>query len=356
MIFVLIAVLQTLQLTVVTEPFRSLLTRIFDFLPRVLGAGVLLIVAWIAANILRRIVTRALDLAKLDERIQTEAQPKAVPLAKSIGEAVYWLVFLMFLPAVLGAMELDGLLRPVQNMFDDVLGFLPNILAAVMIGLIGWFVAGIVRRIVTNLLAAAGSDRLGERMGLATTQRHTISNAIGLIVEVLSCGALGRAGPAPGCGLGRRGRSRGWGTRRLRLPRRWWGARRPRRRLPGQVSRTGWSIPRQRPPPRRRPAPRVRSPRVPQQRLHRGGPAVLGVARLLLQLAARVLHPLTGLRSARIDRLLVLLSQRACVLSVRGGVSGGLDSRPCPLSGPSLGDDATAPGAYPLPRRRSAPL
>jgi hypothetical protein len=70
-------------------------------------------------------------------------------------------------------------------MFDDVLGFLPNILAAVMIGLIGWFVAGIVRRIVTNLLAAAGADRLGERMGLATTQRHTISNAIGLIVYIM---------------------------------------------------------------------------------------------------------------------------------------------------------------------------
>ena len=39
------------------------------------------------------------------------------------------------------------------------LGFLPNLFAAGLILVIGWFVARIVQRIVSNLLAAVGVDR-----------------------------------------------------------------------------------------------------------------------------------------------------------------------------------------------------
>ena len=103
-----------------------------------------------------------------------------ISLTKTIGDVVYWLIFLLFLPAVLGALSLKGLLDPVQSMLDKLLGFLPNLLAAGVIGVVGWFVARVVRQIVTSLLAAAGADRLSERVGIA----HP-SNVIGLIVYTL---------------------------------------------------------------------------------------------------------------------------------------------------------------------------
>jgi hypothetical protein len=121
--------------------------------------------------------------AKIDERIGTQAgveEEKKVPLTKTIGDVVYWLIFLLFLPAVLGALNLEGLLEPVQRMLDKFLGFLPNLFAAALIGVIGWFVARIVRQIVTSLLAAVGSDRLSDRVGLAP-----LSKLVGLIVYIL---------------------------------------------------------------------------------------------------------------------------------------------------------------------------
>ena len=50
-----------------------------------------------------------------------------------LANAVYWLVFLLFLPAVLDALALQGLLEPVQGMINNILGFLPNIFAAGLI-------------------------------------------------------------------------------------------------------------------------------------------------------------------------------------------------------------------------------
>jgi hypothetical protein len=185
MLFVVIAVCQALSLTLVTEPLSTLLDRILVYLPRILGAAILLLVAWVAATVLRRVVTGALRAARIDERLSAEDKTEAV-LAGSVGEAAYWLVFLLFLPAVLGALELQGILRPVENLMDDVLTFLPNILGAALIGTIGWFVAGIVRRVVENLVRAAGADRLGARLGLPdAAEKKSVSGALGLIVYVL---------------------------------------------------------------------------------------------------------------------------------------------------------------------------
>ena len=51
---------------------------------------------------------------------------------------------------------------------------------------VGWFVARIVRRIVTNLLAAVGVDQVAERVGLANVLgQQQISGPIGLIVYAL---------------------------------------------------------------------------------------------------------------------------------------------------------------------------
>ena len=71
-------------------------------------------------------------------------------------------------------------------MLGQVFAYLPNIVAAGLILVVGWFVARIVRRIVTGLLAAAGVDRLSERVGLgAALGRQTLSGLLGLLVYIL---------------------------------------------------------------------------------------------------------------------------------------------------------------------------
>jgi hypothetical protein len=113
-------------------------------------------------------------------------EPGGISLAQTLGEVVYWLVFLLFLPAILGTLALEGILAPVQVMLNRLLGFLPNVVAAALILLVGWFVARIVQRIVAGLLAAVGVDRLGERVGLSRALgQQRLSEILGLLVYVL---------------------------------------------------------------------------------------------------------------------------------------------------------------------------
>ena len=185
----LVVFLQRMNLTAISSPLGGLLASILDFVPRVLGALILLFIAWLLATFLRVIVTRLLSGSGLARRLSTDAQVPSqdrINLGQTLGNIVYWLVFLFFLPAVLDALDLQGILVPVQRMLDEILGVLPNLLAAAVILAIGWLVARIVRQIVANLLAGVGVDRLGGRgqVGSALGEQK-LSDVIATIVYVL---------------------------------------------------------------------------------------------------------------------------------------------------------------------------
>ena len=187
MIFVLVGFFQALQLTLPSEPLNRLLVRLFQFVPQLVGAGILLLIAWVLANIVQALISRVLKAAKVDARLaeQTEST-KPVSLTQTIADTAYWLVFLLFLPAVLDALGLAGLLTPVQGMINKLLNYLPNIFTAALILAVGWFVARIVRGIVTNFLTAVGADQVGQRVGLtAVLGGRGLSAMVGLIVYVL---------------------------------------------------------------------------------------------------------------------------------------------------------------------------
>jgi hypothetical protein len=176
-----IAFLNALDLSMVSQPLQDLVSAFLAFLPNLIGAAVLAFVAWIVATILRTVTVHALRSSGLDERLTAAADMR--PVSESLGQAAYGLVLLLFLPAILGALRLDGLLTPVQSLVAELLQYLPNIIAAAAIGIIGWFVAGLIRDVVSSLLGAAGADRLGERIGLRGDL--TLSRLTGLVVFVL---------------------------------------------------------------------------------------------------------------------------------------------------------------------------
>jgi hypothetical protein len=189
MLFVLVAFFEVLGLKLITEPLNGFLEKVVGYVPNLLGPLVLGIVAWGIATGLRFVVRRVLGAVALDEKLGQEAGLEGdsrVPIAKTVSEAVYWLVFLLFLPAILGALKLDGLLQPVQSMIDKVLAFLPNMLAAVLILAAGWLLARVLQRVVSNVLAAVGADRLADQTGLAKALgEQKLSGLIGLVLYVL---------------------------------------------------------------------------------------------------------------------------------------------------------------------------
>lgn len=160
-----------------------MLTRIFgdlkEYAPGIIKAALLLLLAWIIASIVRSIVNKVAGKARLDERAGS-------PVTASLASLVYWLTFLFFLPGILEALNLRQMLVPVQEMFNKIFAFIPNLLGAGIIFAVGYFIAKLVRQIITNVLSAAGLDEFSQKMGIASgLGKQTLSGLLGLISFVL---------------------------------------------------------------------------------------------------------------------------------------------------------------------------
>jgi hypothetical protein len=187
LLFAIVAALNTLQLQAVSAPLNTLLDQITGFIPKILAAAVLLGIAWVVATLVKTLVTRGLGAFNIEQRLGLETtESNDFSLTNTLGNALYWFIFLLFLPAVLNTLQLNDTLEPIQNMLNDVLAMLPNILGAIIIGAVFWFIANIVKRIVSNLLAATGVDNIGRKMGFSgTAGTQSLSSIIGTVVFVL---------------------------------------------------------------------------------------------------------------------------------------------------------------------------
>lgn len=181
LLFALLAVFDVLNLEIVSGPLASLVASFLGYLPNLIAGGVLALLAVLVATVARSIVRRGLAATSFDERLATQAGMR--PVGESLATVLYWLVILLFLPGILGAFGVEGLLEPAQGMADRFLAMVPNLVAAAAIGGVGWLVARIVRDLSTNLLAATGADRLGESVGMR--EGRSLSRLVGLVLYVL---------------------------------------------------------------------------------------------------------------------------------------------------------------------------
>ncbi|MGH2543706.1 MAG: mechanosensitive ion channel [Ardenticatenaceae bacterium] len=176
LLFAIVGALEALELGGVAGPFRGFLDQVIGFIPNLIAAAVLAIVAWIVATVVKRLIQSAFRSTDWDERLSRSAQmEQRFPLGESLGTLAYWLIWLLFLPGILDALGIQGLLSPVEEMVGDILAFLPNLLSAAIILIVGYFVARIVRDIVTNLLATTGIDGLAERVGMGRASTETMT-------------------------------------------------------------------------------------------------------------------------------------------------------------------------------------
>jgi len=177
----LVGVFNALNLQLVSGTFQVMLSQIVGYLPRLLAGTVLLVVAWLIATVLRAVANRVLAATQLDDKLSQQAGMH--PMSKSVGNVLFWLVLLLFLPGILGAYDLGGLLEPVKDMVTEGLGILPNLFGAVVIGVVGWVVGRVLGALVSNLLAAAGVDSAGARVGLDESVR--LSRLAGTLVLIV---------------------------------------------------------------------------------------------------------------------------------------------------------------------------
>ncbi|WP_296557282.1 mechanosensitive ion channel [uncultured Acetobacterium sp.] len=132
-------------------------------LPGVIGAIVLLIIAILVATLVKFLINKGLHAIKFNEtlvkwKVAATAEDGS-RLIKTIAKILFYLVLLSFVPAILVRIGLGQISAPIINMYNNFLAFLPNLFAAIVILVIGYFVARFVRELVQNVLEAINVDR-----------------------------------------------------------------------------------------------------------------------------------------------------------------------------------------------------
>ncbi len=185
-LFAISNALSALKLDSAALPLTNVLTQVVAFIPKLASAAVLAAVAWLLATAIRAIVTRtAGTIMPAMSRRMAVGENQVLP-SETLGNALYWFVFLFFLPGILGILELEGLLVPVQALLNKILTALPNILTAGAYLAGGWFGAHILRELVTNVLAAAGTERLATKIGLnRAAPGQSLSGLVGTVVYAM---------------------------------------------------------------------------------------------------------------------------------------------------------------------------
>lgn len=133
------------------------------FLPTLLGAIALLILAWIIAILVRKGSQKGLKAAGFNRLLTkwglASSDEQANNTIDSISKVLYYLVWLIFIPGVLSMLGLNAIASPITNMFDSVLSFIPKLFAAAVILALGIFIGRFVKNLVYNLLITLNIDK-----------------------------------------------------------------------------------------------------------------------------------------------------------------------------------------------------
>ncbi len=128
-------------------------------------ALIFLIIAFIAAALSSFVAKKLFKLMRLDMRFDkwgiNEGQNGTA--IKFIGKLVFLIVFLLFIPSVLGALGLESVSEPIIDFANTFIGYFPNIIAAAILIFIGIFLGGIIGDVITVLLRKTKIDTLSER-------------------------------------------------------------------------------------------------------------------------------------------------------------------------------------------------
>ena len=168
-LFGLVAILNVLELGSVTGPVEALLTSVLDFVPNLIGAGIIFFVGSMIAKIVRELVETAMmtvDLDKWANKGGVETVTGNATISKTIGTIVYVLIIIPVAVAALQALQIESISTPLVNMLTVILNAIPNIIGAAIILGLGYVLAKWVANLVQDILPGLGIDRSVAALGV----------------------------------------------------------------------------------------------------------------------------------------------------------------------------------------------
>lgn len=135
------------------EAGDTLFATLAEWVPKLIGALVVLIIGYIVAKVVSNIVGRVLGKLDLESYVAKTPAKDLVDkmgswtLAKIAALAVFWLIWLAVIGMALGIMDIEA----VNNAVAAIWSYVPQLIAALVILVVGVFAAGFVGDLLRNV-------------------------------------------------------------------------------------------------------------------------------------------------------------------------------------------------------------
>ncbi|MBK9710189.1 MAG: mechanosensitive ion channel [Kouleothrix sp.] len=172
---------------IVVDALTKIVIDIINFIPNLVNGLIILLVGYLIARLVRWVLTVVLGRLKLDPLIERTGITGSLrglgvktPISQIIAQTIFTLLLLSFLITSTRLMGLEAVAR----LLEQLLSFLPNLIAALIIFMLG----GVASQFVGNLVATVG---LAGGLTYAGRVGRIVQYLISLFVVVLALGQLG---------------------------------------------------------------------------------------------------------------------------------------------------------------------
>jgi len=176
----IMAALRYLGIGQILQPIDALTLQIFEFLPRLLGAGLIFFIGLIVARIVQQLVETLLVAANIDGLLArigigdtagtVRTDPDAVPpgtapgatrasIAKALGILAYAAIIIPIAIAAVNVLGIEAISGPAAQMLAQIGDAIPRILAAALWIGIAFIAAKFLKTIIEAILPPTGFDQ-----------------------------------------------------------------------------------------------------------------------------------------------------------------------------------------------------
>jgi len=117
-------------------------------------AIIVLIIGWVLAKVISGLVEKGLRKTNIDEKVfqwfETDESKRKIDSNKIIGKIVYYVLMLFVLVMVFDLLNLNLIATPLADLTDTILSFIPAVLKAALILIVGWLIASAVRWLIVK--------------------------------------------------------------------------------------------------------------------------------------------------------------------------------------------------------------
>jgi hypothetical protein len=147
--------------TTLIDPVSTIITKIAAYVPNILGALIILLIGFVIGKVIEGIATKFLKLIQFDTaadksgitNILNKGEIRKTP-AELIGALVYWLIIFLILIMAINALNLDI----TSQLLNEVILYIPHVIAAVFVLVLGTFLSTVVFGIVLTTTKNAGLE------------------------------------------------------------------------------------------------------------------------------------------------------------------------------------------------------